>query len=240
MSSSGWYPREDGNRKNSEELIGAVMIESDGNGVLHSSVLVLNRSYVAVRVVNVRRAFVMLYRDAAEVIHIDNGSYANYDFGSWCEWSMFVSESGNGNGADEHGEWIRTVNLRIQIPRVIRLLRFDHLPRQHVRLNRRNVFARDAHCCQYCGKSLPPSQLSFDHVTPRSRGGATEWENVVTCCLTCNSRKGDRTPQEAGMELRRRPLKPVHNPMLNVKMGNPRYHVWRSFLSHSGSAIDVV
>ena len=215
------------------------MVEADGNGVLHSSVLVLNRSYVAVRVVHVRRAFVMLYRDAAEVIHIDDGSYANYDFGSWCELSMFAGENGNGHGRDEM-EWIRTVNFRILIPRIIRLLRFDHLPRQQVRLNRRNVFARDAHCCQYCGKDFPPSELSFDHVTPRSRGGTTEWDNVVTCCLICNSRKGDRTPQEAGMELRRHPLRPAHSPMLNIKLGNPRYHVWRPFLSQSGSGIDVV
>jgi 5-methylcytosine-specific restriction endonuclease McrA len=216
------------------------MVEVDGNGVLHSSVLVLNRSYVAVRVVNVRRAFVMLYRDAAEVIHIDNGSYANYDFGSWCEWSMFASENCEQQGQNDDADWIRTVRFRIQIPRVIRLLRFDHLPRQQVRLNRKNVFARDAHCCQYCGNDFPPSQLSFDHVTPRSRGGATDWENVVTCCLVCNSRKGDRTPQEAGMELRRRPLRPMHNPMLKIKLGNPRYHVWRPFLNQSGSAIDVV
>jgi 5-methylcytosine-specific restriction endonuclease McrA len=215
------------------------MVEADGNGVLHSSVLVLNRSYVAVRVVHVRRAFVMLYRDAAEVIHIDDGSYANYDFGSWCELSMFAGENGNGHGRDDM-EWIRTVNFRILIPRIIRLLRFDHPPRQQVRLNRRNVFARDAHCCQYCGKDFPPSQLSFDHVTPRSRGGTTEWDNVVTCCLICNSRKGDRTPQEAGMELRRRPARPAHSPMLNIKLGNPRYHVWRPFLSQSSSGIDVV
>jgi 5-methylcytosine-specific restriction endonuclease McrA len=216
------------------------MVEADGQGVLHSSVLVLNRSYVAVRVVNVRRAFVMLYRDAAEVIHIEEGNYANYDFDSWCELSMFYAESSNGHRRNGDHEWIRTVDLRIRVPRVIRLLRFDQLPRQSVRLNRRNVFARDGNCCQYCGQDFPPSQLSFDHVTPRSRGGKTDWENVVTCCLICNSKKGDRTPQEAGMELRQRPARPAHNPMLKVKMGNPRYMVWQPFLSQAGYAIDVV
>jgi len=216
------------------------MVNADGNGVLQSSVLVLNRSYSAVRVVNVRRAFIMLCRDAAEVVHIDDGCYANYDFESWCELSMLVGAGGNGHPRREEAEWIRTVNFRIQVPRVIRLLRFDQLPRQSVRLNRKNVFARDGNRCQYCGLDFPPSQLSFDHVTPRSRGGTTDWENVVTCCLICNSRKGDRTPQEAGMELRRRPARPAHNPMLKIKMGNPRYHVWQPFLSQAGCAIDVV
>lgn len=215
------------------------MIEATGNGVLQSSVLVLNRSYLAVRVVNVRRAFVMLYRAAAEVIHIDNGSYANFDFSSWCQWSMFVRDHQHEEGDGEESDWLRTVHLRIRIPRVIRLLHFDRMPRQQVRLNRKNVFARDAHCCQYCGQDFPPHLLSFDHVVPRSRGGATKWENVVTCCLTCNSRKGDRTPAEAGMELRRHPHRPACHPLLHIKLGNPRYHIWRPFLGQSGSAIDV-
>ena len=216
------------------------MVEPDSNGVLHSSVLVLNRSYVAVRVVNVRRAFVMLFRDVAEVIHLEDGTYANYDFSGWCEWSMFGRASGNGDAASERSEWVRTVRLQIRVPRVIRLLRFDQLPRQSVRLNRRNVFARDGNRCQYCGRDFPAALLSFDHVTPRSRGGKTEWENVVTCCLDCNCRKGDRTPQEAGMELRHRPHRPTHHPMLKLKLGNPRYHIWQPFLHANSGAIDMI
>jgi 5-methylcytosine-specific restriction endonuclease McrA len=216
------------------------MVEAETKGVLLSSVLVLNRSYVAVRVVNVRRAFVMLFRDAAEVIHLEDGSYANYDFAAWCEWSAFGWQSGNGDAAHERNEWVRTVRLQIQVPRVIRLLRFDQLPRQSVRLNRKNVFARDGNRCQYCGQDFPASQLSFDHVTPRSRGGKTDWENVVTCCLDCNSKKGDRTPQEAGMELHQRPHRPTHHPMLKLKLGNPRYHIWQPFLHHNSCAVDVV
>ncbi len=215
------------------------MQHADANTVLSSSVLVLNRSYMAVRVVSVRRAFVMLFREAAEVIHIEDGQYANYDFSAWCESSAFWSEETRAGTSKNGADWIRTVTLRIQVPRVIRLLRFDQPPRHSVRLNRKNLFARDGNRCQYCGKDLPTSQLSFDHVTPRSRGGRTDWGNVVTCCLKCNSKKGDRTPHEAGMKLKNRPAKPQHNPMLKVKLGNPRYQVWQAFLGRTSHAIEV-
>lgn len=215
-------------------------------GTLSSSVLVLNRSYMAVRVVTVRRAFVMLYREAAEVIHVENGAYANYDFAAWCELSWFWCEDrdrSNPKTANprmaESDEWVRSVRFEIRVPRIIRLLRFDHAPRQTVRFNRKNLFARDDHRCQYCGSAFPTSQLSFDHVTPRSRGGQTSWENVVTCCLKCNSRKANRTPQEAGMKLHVHPARPKHNPLLLGKLGNPRYHSWRPFLGHSEQSVEV-
>lgn len=216
------------------------MTTSDGISALAARVLVLNRSYVAVRVVTVRRAFVMLYRDSAEVIHVENGAYANYDFQTWCELSqLWTDESLRMAGADEV-DWIHAVRFRIQAPRIIRLLRFDQVPRLAVRLNRKTLFARDGHRCQYCGQTYPLHQLSFDHVTPRSRGGKTCWENVVTCCLNCNSRKGDRTPSEAGMQLTQRPAKPKHNPVLKLTLGNPRYHVWQPFLGQSECAFDLL
>ncbi len=215
------------------------MKTSDGISALGSSVLVLNRSYVAVRVVNVRRAFVLLYRESAEVIHVENGAYWNYDFRTWCELSQVWTEEPLAAARSNHADWVRAVRFRIQTPRIIRLLRFDQTPRQTVRLNRKTLFARDGNRCQYCGKTYPHHQLSFDHVTPRSRGGETCWENVVTCCLMCNSRKGDRTPVEAGMHLTSRPAKPKHNPMLKLKLGNPRYQVWQPFVSQSECAIDL-
>jgi len=216
------------------------MRTSDGVSSLTAGVLVLNRSYVAVRVVNVRRAFVMLYRDSAEVIHVENGAYANYDFQTWCELSQVWTQDPLLLAGSNHVDWIRAVRFCIQAPRIIRLLRFDQTPRLTVRLNRKTLFARDGHRCQYCGKSYPLHQLSFDHVTPRSRGGETCWENVVTCCLPCNSRKGDRTPLEAGMHLTQRPAKPKHNPVLKLSLGNPRYHVWQPFLSQAEVAIDML
>jgi 5-methylcytosine-specific restriction endonuclease McrA len=194
-------------------------------GKLNRSVLVLNRFFLAVHIVTARRAFGLLYRETAEVIHIENGQYANYDFPTWCEWSHLRRQEKH-----EHDDWIRAVRFEVQIPRVIRLTRFDRLPRQTLRFNRRNLFARDGHQCQYCGRRLPTNQLSIDHVLPRSRGGMTTWENVVCSCVRCNTMKGGRTPQEARMQLIRAPVRPRQHPLLSLKLDHPRYAAWRTFL----------
>lgn len=201
------------------------MREATACPTLLSSVLVLNRFYMAVHVISVRRAFVLLYRETAEVIDLENGHYANYDFDSWCELSE-IRWADRGSESD----WIRAVQHPIQAPRVIRLVRFDRLPRQTLRFSRRNLFARDEHRCQYCGQNKPSSQLSIDHVVPRSRGGGTTWENVVCSCVECNTKKGGRTPQEARMQLMRPPRRPKHNPLLIAKLSNPKYESWRNFL----------
>ncbi|MEQ8787063.1 MAG: HNH endonuclease [Pirellulaceae bacterium] len=201
------------------------MVDFSRDRTLTNSVLVLNRHYLAVHVLAVRRAFCLLYRDLAEVIHHEDGQYANFDFAAWCE----VSELWALEKSDEE-DWVRAVNFEIRVPRVIRLLRYDRVPRKTLRFNRRNLFARDEHRCQYCGNAFPSSQLSFDHVIPRSRGGETSWENVVCSCVTCNSKKGGRTPQEARMRLLRKPARPKNNPLLASKLGNPKYASWRTFI----------
>ena len=102
---------------------------------------------------------------------------------------------------------LRTPTRAVPVPSVIRLARYVRRPhRQKVAFNRRNLFRRDDHRCQYCGTR--GSDLTLDHVLPRSRGGATSWENVVACCRSCNARKRDRTPDEAGMALARPPKAP--------------------------------
>lgn len=195
------------------------------SAALQANVLVLNRLYMAVHVVNVRRAFALLYRELAEVVHLEEGKFLNYDFRSWRE----VSELRVGSRQPLE-DWIRAVNFPIQVPRVIRLLFFDRAPRQQLRLNRRNVLARDEHTCQYCGRRFPAHHLSLDHVIPRSRGGTTTWDNVVCACLECNIQKGGRTPNEARMSLVRRPVKPKRNPLLALKLTNPKYESWRTWL----------
>ncbi len=202
---------------------------------LSASVLVLNRFYSAVHIINVRRAFGLLYRQLAEVLDVEEGQFANYDFATWVEISELRAED---KRAEE--DWIRSVHFEIQVPRVIRLLRYDRVPRHTLRFNRRNLFARDSHQCQYCGTTPPTHQLSLDHVLPRSRGGPTSWENVVACCVKCNTRKGGRTPQEARMKLLQAPSKPSQSPLLTHKLRNPKYATWRAFLPNTAAAFDVV
>lgn len=192
---------------------------------LSASVLVLNRSYMAVHIIGVRRAFGLLYRDLVEVINFEAGQFANYDFAAW-----LVRSQARLHDCQPHDDWIQAVRFQIQVPRVVRLLAYDRLPKQQLHLNRRNVLARDEHRCQYCARHLPTHLLSIDHVIPRSRGGLTSWENVVCACLACNIKKGGRTPQEARMKLARRPTKPSRNPLLMVKLDNPKYASWRTWL----------
>ena len=177
------------------------MRQVESGGVLSSSVLVLNRAFLAVHVINVRRAFKMVYREMAEVIDIDDGHFANYDFESWLVISDLRSAEDR-----EFDEWVRSVNFKIQVPRVIRLLRFDRVPRQTLRFNRRNLFARDGNRCQYCGQHAPPQQLSMDHVVPRSRGGKTTWGEHCLLLRQVQHAEGwpdaerspDATAEEAG------------------------------------------
>lgn len=201
---------------------------------LAASVLVLNRFYAAIHVVNVRRAFGLLVRDLAEVVHVEDGQFANYDFDSWREVSELRAAY-----KDPADDWIRSINFEIQVPRVIRLLVYDRLPKQQVRFNRRNLFARDGNRCQYCGRGFPTSELSLDHVVPRSRGGEASWENIVCCCVKCNVRKGGRTPAEAGMKLVKPPVRPRRSPLLTVKLGNPKYASWKAFLDHAYWSVDL-
>lgn len=204
---------------------------SKNRSPLTGSVLVLNRFYMAVHVVSVRRALVLLYRELCEVIHVEDGQYHTYDFSGWLDVSQFeLAELEADESELDAADWIRSVNFSLRVPRVIRLSFYDKVPKLTLRFNRRNLFARDKNLCQYCGVNKPLSQLSFDHVMPRSRGGKTSWENVVCCCLPCNNKKGDRLPHEANMKLLAPPVRPTQNPLLSGKLANPKYDVWRTFL----------
>src|SRR5450631_4394422 len=100
---------------------------------------------------------------------------------------------------EEYDRDIRSVTMVIKIPAVVRLLRAFRRHARPVKFSRVNIYARDNYRCQYCGKKAPISDLTYDHVLPRSQGGLTEWTNIVSCCYLCNRKKGGRTPNEAGM-----------------------------------------
>lgn len=200
------------------------------SAAMQSNVLVLNRLYIAIQVMSVRRAFCLLWKELAEVISIENGSYISYDFQSWLEVSEWKSSL---KQRHEHEDWVRGVNFDIQVPRVIRLLKYDRYPRNVVKFNRRNIFLRDENRCQFCGKKFNTHQLSLDHVVPRSRGGQTTWENIVCACLECNVRKGGRTPEEAGMRLYQRPVKPKRSPVLAQQLTSLKYASWKNFLDEA-------
>jgi len=189
---------------------------------------------MAIRIVGAKRAFSLLFRDLAEVISVEKGQYSNYDFQSWCE----VSQLRRQFEPDGH-DWVSTVNFHIAVPRIIRLLFYDRLPRSEVKFNRRNIFARDRNRCQYCGKRYPTSELSLDHIVPRSMGGKSAWENIVCACADCNVKKGGRTPKQAGMTLIQKPIKPKHNPLVHIHLGHHRYRSWKQFLDHAYWSVEL-
>ncbi len=201
---------------------------------LDCNVLVLNKHYMAIRIVGARRAFSLLCRQLAEVVSFEQGRYSNYNFRSWCE----VSELKRNFEPDAH-DWVSTVNFYVAVPRIIRLLFYDRLPRNEVKFNRRNLFARDKSRCQYCGRKRPTAELSLDHVIPKTLGGKSAWENIVCSCTECNVRKGGRTPQEAGMALIQKPAKPKHNPLVHIHLGHDRYRSWKQFLDHAYWSVEL-
>jgi len=210
-----------------------------GQAALDSKVLVLNKLFLAVRVISARRALCMLWSDLAEVIHIDADEgqavqFSSHDFASWSELSAYQRRF----EAEKH-DWVRTVRVDIAVPRVIRLLGYDRLPAQSVKLNRRNLFARDRNQCQYCGKAYPTSELSIDHVLPRSLGGGDSWTNLVCACIRCNARKGGRTPEGARMALIRKPVAPKRNPLIAVRLGQDRYSSWKQFLDNAYWSVEL-
>ena len=198
-----------------------------GASALDSRVLVLNRLYMAVHVVSVRRAFALLFKHVAEVVSYQDEQFNTYDFDSWRDLSALRADF------DEEDEVVRTVSFDIRVPKIIRLAFYSRMPRTEVKFNRRNIFARDENRCQYCGKRRPTSELSLDHVVPRSRGGKSSWTNIVCACTRCNARKGGRLPNEAAMHLFREPVKPRRSPVLHLTLRSEKYKSWRHFVDEA-------
>ncbi|TVR51843.1 MAG: HNH endonuclease [Puniceicoccaceae bacterium] len=191
--------------------------------VLNQPVLVLNRLWQAVNVVGARRAFGLLARDHAQVVHLSEDSYRVLSLLDWIDFSTH-------NPPLSEVEAVHTVSHRIRVPKVILLTLFDRLPRKELKLTRNNVFHRDRNRCQYCGSTFHRDELNLDHVIPRHYGGKTTWENIVCSCVSCNTRKANRLPHEAGMRLIRKPSRPKWRPVISMVMGQEGREYWKDFL----------
>jgi 5-methylcytosine-specific restriction endonuclease McrA len=165
--------------------------------------LLLNASYEPINIVSWKKALNLLCRGKVEVLA-------------------------------EYNREIRSISFTVKLPSVLRLLRYVRIRKGHqrVKFSRANIYARDRHTCQYCGQKCKSEDLTFDHVVPIVMGGTKTWENIVTCCIACNHRKGGRTPEKAGMTLIRQPKEPEWIPsMLHVKIGfRNTPQAWRDFL----------
>ena len=165
-----------------------------------SDILVLNRNYVPINTISWQRAFALMCKESAVALDEDLN---RYDFNDWFQLSQLK----------QTGAWkyVNTTSHRIAVPEIILLLVCEKYVRPVVRFNRRNLYFSYGNKCCFCGKHFPTKELTLDHVIPRSRGGKTEWDNIVLSCYSCNTKKGDRTPQEAKISMQYQPFKPERN-----------------------------
>jgi len=162
-----------------------------------SDVLVLNRKFYAIHITTWQKAFSLLYIDHASVV---DEEYKTYSFSDWKDISQEIYGHPSG--------FVHTPSFKIAIPDVILLKFYDELPPMDIKFTRKNIYEHYKYKCCYCGKKKTTSELNLEHILPVSRGGATDWLNVVISCIPCNLKKAARTPQEAGMKLQVIPGKP--------------------------------
>lgn len=186
-------------------------------------VLVLNKSWTPVSVLSLDKALIKLFSEHVDgtpkalVVDCANG----FDTMTWSEWSETIPSDGE--------ELLRSSRATFRIPSVIQLTKYDKTPIYKSRYCRKTVYRRDGNQCQYCGKKPGVSELTIDHVVPRSQGGLTTWGNCVLACIGCNTRKGGMTPSQAKMNLLRQPRIPKMNSLkCDIKVDG-----WESFLGVS-------
>ena len=171
--------------------------------------LLLNATYEPLKVVDWRKAITLWCQGKVEVISV-------YD------------------------REVHSVSLTLKLPSVVRLRHYVAI-RRHVNLvpfSRANIYARDDHTCQYCGRTLPVDTLTLDHVVPVRYGGRKDWENIATSCVRCKRRKGGRTPGEAGMTLIRAPRRPVRPAPVRIAVGlREAPESWLDYLYWTSSAM---
>lgn len=168
---------------------------------LNSPVLVLNAAWQPITVSSVKNSIIKVYNDMA--LFLDARTYTVHDFDSWVDYSLNVEDAKitSANG------------LQIAVPEIMVLKDFTLFPKRKVKLTRRNLLIRDNFTCQYSGKVLNPSDATIDHIIPQSKGGDNSWENMVICSVEINTKKADRTPEEANLSLLKKPTQPKWSPL---------------------------
>ena len=185
-----------------------------------ATVLVLNRNWQAIDVKTAADAFSMMATGAATALDIMGND--NMQPVRWEDWVQLPVREGDNS--------IGTVSRRIRVPTVLVLARFDKVPKRRPKFCAKAIWERDDGTCQYTGRKLRPHEGNIDHIVPRSRGGATNWENCVLAAREVNSRKANRTPEEAGLVLLRRPEAPRELPATLLLRNVHGIPDWEPFL----------
>lgn len=171
---------------------------------------------------------------AAQTLVLDPG-YQVVEVTGWQE-AVSLWFQGKARIVEEYDQVVSSAYMTIRVPAVVVLIRNIRRYRKPVKFSRVNVYGRDGYRCQYCNDKLTMSELTYDHVVPRSQGGRTEWDNIVTCCCECNARKGGRTPAQAKMRLLRKPVQPVDVPQVALQITRDNApEAWRDYIYWAGA-----
>lgn len=190
--------------------------------VLNNHVLILDKQYAPIQIATVKNAIPLLCIDKAACLGPD---WSIYTFEEWLEYSKLALEDD-----PELPYIIRSPTVTLVIPEVMIITEYISNPAKprRIKYNRSSIFKRDNYTCQYCAKKFTRKELTIDHIIPRSRGGGTNWLNVVAACKPCNSKKDDRTPEEARMPLLNQPRVPSWHDHLEVRPNIKK--MWEHFL----------
>ena len=189
--------------------------------ILNAHVLVLNKLWQPIHTCSLRRAVKLLWLGHAQVVEAEGDmKYQTHDLGSWLESSSQKVTEGV----------IHSVRFAMKVPKVIVLAMYDKLPLKEVKFSRLNVFLRDHYTCQYCCEVFVDQELNLDHVIPKTKGGRSRWDNIVTSCIRCNNRKANMLPHEANMFPATRPKAPRWRPLFGLRRKGSIDDSWVSFL----------
>ena len=185
---------------------------------LNRLVLVLNKMWIPIRIASVKRCLKLIFANKASIV--DPSDYAVYSWDNWIEMD---------SSTDKYV--ISTTSKDLKVPEVIVLLKYDKVYIKDLKLTKKNLYIRDKYRCQYTGKQVSYEEADIDHVIPRSKGGKNSWENMVVCSKEVNRQKANRTPDEAGFKLIRKPAKPSNKRLLiDPKMNIPSS--WTKFITY--------
>lgn len=187
---------------------------------LSKKVLLINKNYQAIRTITIKRAIKLLWSENAVIVQPPNGESNSWQEFTWQDWSVIKPKD------DEDS--LKTPSQVFKIPEIIKLENYSKTPSQTVRLTRRAIFKRDDYQCQFCGEKPSSDEISIDHLIARSRGGENSWTNMVLACFRCNRKKADKTPEECGMKLIKKPIKPAFDVLNGEKI---RCDSWKNFIS---------
>jgi 5-methylcytosine-specific restriction endonuclease McrA len=194
---------------------------------LDESVLVLNKDFFAIEVTDARDAICSLVMNRAKVV---DHEYRTFGLK---EWGRITKELVDDKEMKERYPYIvRSPSLELFVPHVIILEYTDYLPAYNrtVRFSRKSVYQRDEYTCQYCGKKPGRDDINLDHIIPKSRGGTNSWKNVVTSCIYCNARKGNKLLSELGWKLIQEPKEPKWKSHIGSPFSKIKAKAWNMFL----------